>query len=203
MRSTPKRSKITTSGSFTFIKKLGSCPTKTTCSSELVVSARSTAFRVANSVSSEPSIASRIVLGKMAIFCTSWLIVFSTSLAANVDDGSSFQVRLGLSQDLVGDRSGISLPEEDVAEHVRKRVALRPAQVAVGGLAGFVTQVQEKCGDGVGHYRALPPQYSVYPHVHASQLQYLLLELRGVFHVDLQKQDRHVLRDVVVLSLLL
>src|SRR5215216_7914599 len=124
-------------------------------------------------------------------------------LAADVDDGSSLQVRLGLSQDLVGDRSGVTLPEEDVAEHVRKRVALRPAQVAVGSLAGFVTQVQEKRGYGVGHHRALPPQYWVTSHVHASQLQYFLLELRGVFHVDLQKQDRHVLRDVVVLSLLL
>src|SRR5215203_6830278 len=120
-----------------------------------------------------------------------------------MDDGSSFQVRLGLSQDLVRDRSGIPLPEEDVAEHVRKRVALRPAQVAVGRLASFVTQVQEKGGYGVGHHRALPPQYSVTSHVHASQLKHLLLELRGVFHVDLQKQDRHILRDVVVLSLLL
>jgi hypothetical protein len=33
------------------------------------------------------------------------------------------------------------------------------------------------------------------------QIQHVL-ELRGVFHVDLQKQDGHVLRDVVVFSLL-
>src|SRR5215217_9366171 len=124
-------------------------------------------------------------------------------LAADVDDGSSLQVRLGLPQDLVGDRSGIPLPEEDVADHIRKRVALRPTQVAVGSLACFVTQVQEKRGYGVGHHRALPPQYPVSPHVHASQLKHFLLELRGVFYVDLQKQDRHILRDVVELPLLL
>src|SRR5215217_4190125 len=124
-------------------------------------------------------------------------------LAADVDDGSSLQVRLGLPQDLVGDRSGIPLPEEDVADHVHEGVALRPTQVAVGSLAGFVTQVQEKRGYGVGHHRALPPQYSVSPHVDASHLKHFLSELRGVFHVDLQKQHRHILRDVVVLSLFL
>jgi hypothetical protein len=39
-------------------------------------------------------------------------------------------------------------------------------------------------------------------YAHAPHLKHFLLELRGVFHVDLQKQHRHVLRDVVVLSLL-
>jgi hypothetical protein len=40
-------------------------------------------------------------------------------------------------------------------------------------------------------------------YAHAPHLKHFLLELRGIFHVDLQKQDRHVLWDAVVLSLIL
>jgi hypothetical protein len=40
-------------------------------------------------------------------------------------------------------------------------------------------------------------------YAHAPHLKHVLLELRGIFHFDLQKQDKHVLLDAVVLSLIL
>src|SRR3712207_4239010 len=48
------------------IRKLGISPTGTTYSSELISLAKSTAFWAASSASSEPSIASRILVGKLA-----------------------------------------------------------------------------------------------------------------------------------------
>src|ERR671914_2480710 len=46
---------------------MGTNPTCPTCSSESVASAKSTALRAASSASSEPSVASRILVGKMLI----------------------------------------------------------------------------------------------------------------------------------------
>src|SRR5918993_124176 len=46
---------------------MGTSPTCTTCNSESVASANSTALRAASSASSEPSVASRILVGKMLI----------------------------------------------------------------------------------------------------------------------------------------
>src|SRR3712207_4427728 len=47
---------------------------------------------------------------------------------ADVDDGAPVEVRLGLPQNFMGDRCGVTLPEEDVAGQVHKRVTLRPAE---------------------------------------------------------------------------
>src|SRR5829696_8201908 len=46
---------------------MGTTPTCTRCSSEWVTSAKSIALRAASSASSEPSVASRILVGKMLI----------------------------------------------------------------------------------------------------------------------------------------
>src|SRR5215210_7367967 len=46
---------------------MGTAPTCTTCSLESVASANSTALIAASSASSEPSVASRILVGKMLI----------------------------------------------------------------------------------------------------------------------------------------
>src|SRR5918999_594140 len=51
---------------------MGTTPTCTTCSSESVFSAMSTALRVASSASSEPSVASRILVGKTLIVTLSF-----------------------------------------------------------------------------------------------------------------------------------
>src|SRR5215213_7703237 len=51
---------------------MGTTPTCTTCSSESVASAKSTALRAASSASSEPSVASRILVGKMLIVTLSF-----------------------------------------------------------------------------------------------------------------------------------
>src|SRR5215208_5655774 len=51
---------------------MGTTPTCTTCNSESVASARSTALRAASSASSEPSVASRILVGKMLIAALSF-----------------------------------------------------------------------------------------------------------------------------------
>jgi hypothetical protein len=52
-------------------------------------------------------------------------------------------VRFGLAQDLVGDGGGIPLPEEQEAEEVHDRVALRPTEVAVRRLAGGISQMKQ------------------------------------------------------------
>src|SRR5215218_6410371 len=49
---------------------MGTTPTCTTCSSESVASAKSTALRAASSASSEPSVASRIFVGKTTLTST-------------------------------------------------------------------------------------------------------------------------------------
>src|SRR5215203_6206116 len=54
--------------------KMGTTPTCTTCSSEWVASAKSTALKAASSASSEPSVASRILVGKVLIAILSFLI---------------------------------------------------------------------------------------------------------------------------------
>src|ERR671939_391533 len=72
----------------------------------------------------------------------------------DVDKGTPLGIRLDLSQDLVGDRGGISLSEEEVAKKVGNGVALRPAKVAVRVFTGNVAQVEQEGGDGVGYGRA-------------------------------------------------
>ena len=49
--------------------------------------------------------------------------------------GALFGVRLSFAQDLAGDRGGVTLAEEDVADEVHERVSFRPAEVAVRPLA--------------------------------------------------------------------
>src|SRR5215212_11314874 len=124
------------------------------------------------------------------------------SPAADVDGGASLSIRLRLPQDLVGDGGGVALPKEQVAEQVHNRVALGPPEVAVWSLVGRIAQVQQQRGDGVGHHRALGTQDLVAADLNALHLQHVL-ELRGVFHLYLEEEDRLACRDVVVLPLLL
>ena len=58
-----------------------------------------------------------------------------------MDDGTLLGLRLDLPQDLMSDRGGVPLPEEDVAEQVRDGIALRPPEVAVRLLACGVAVV--------------------------------------------------------------
>src|SRR5215204_1786841 len=126
----------------------------------------------------------------------------SRSPAADVDGGSQLGVRLRFPQDLVGDGGGVALPEEQKAQQVHDRVALRPPEVAVRRLVGRVAQVEQQRGDGVGHHRALGTQDLVAADLHALHLQHVL-ELRGIFYLYLEEEDRLACRDVVVLALLL
>jgi hypothetical protein len=64
-----------------------------------------------------------------------------------VDDGTSLEVRLGFPQDLMGNRRGIPLAEEDVADYVHKRIAFSPAEVAVRRLAGCVAHMYQEGSD--------------------------------------------------------
>src|SRR5215212_1020306 len=68
-------------------------------------------------------------------------------------------------------------------------------------LAGLIAQVYEEGGDGVGDDRTLSTQHLIAANFHTPHLKYVF-ELRGVFNVYLQKEDRHVRWDVVVLALL-
>jgi hypothetical protein len=52
-------------------------------------------------------------------------------------------VRFGLAQHFVGNGGGIPLPEEQEAEQVHDRVALRPTEVAVRRLAGGISQMKQ------------------------------------------------------------
>src|SRR3712207_5880287 len=123
------------------------------------------------------------------------------SPTADVDGGAPLGVRLCLPQDLVGDRGGVPLPEEQKAEQVHDRIALRPPEVTMWRLAGGIAEVEQEGGDGVGHHRALCAQHLVVADLYAAHLQHVL-ELGGVFHSDLQEKDRLVSRDVVILALL-
>src|SRR5918995_7467683 len=98
--------------------------------------------------------------------------------------GALFGVRLSFAQDLAGDRGGVTLAEEDVADEVHDRVSLRPAEVAVWPLAGRVAHVEEKGGDGVRYDRALQAYHPVAPNLYAPHLQDVL-KLRRVVHVHL------------------
>src|SRR5918997_4295702 len=75
----------------------------------------------------------------------------------DMDYGTPLGLRLDLPQDLVGDRGGVSLPEEEVAKQIRNGVALRPAEVAVRLLVGRVAQVEQEGSYSVRHGRALGP----------------------------------------------
>src|SRR5829696_2026840 len=74
---------------------------------------------------------------------------------ADVNGGAPRGIRLGFPEHLAGDRRGVSLAEQQVAEQIQDRVALRPPEVAVRPSAGRVAQIQEESGDGVRHGRAL------------------------------------------------
>src|SRR5215212_8676265 len=124
----------------------------------------------------------------------------SRSPAADVDGGSQLGVRLRFPQDLVRDGGGVALPEEQKAQQVHDRVALRPPEVAVRRLVGRVAQVEQQRGDGVGHHRALGTQDLVAADLHALHLQHVL-ELRGIFYLYLEEEDRLACREVVVLAL--
>src|ERR687897_2016737 len=65
------------------------------------------------------------------------------SSTADVDGWPPFGIWLGLSQHLVGYGGGVPLAEEQEAEQVHDRVALRPAEVAVRRLIGRIAKVQE------------------------------------------------------------
>src|SRR5215208_6854706 len=110
-------------------------------------------------------------------------------------------VRLGLPQHLVGDGSRIPFPEQQKAEQVDDRVALRPAEVAVGCLAGRVPDVEQEGRYCVGYHRALRAQHLVPAYLDAPDLEHVL-ELRSVLDLYLQEDDRLVGGDVVVLALL-
>src|ERR671910_1678351 len=110
-------------------------------------------------------------------------------------------VRLGLPQHLVGDGSRIPFPEQQKAEQVDDRVALCPAKVAVGCLAGRVPDVEQEGRYRVGYHRALRAQHLVPAYLHAPYLEHVL-ELRSVLDLYLQEQNLLLLRDVVVLALL-
>jgi hypothetical protein len=64
-----------------------------------------------------------------------------SSSTADVDNRTPCKVRFSLPQDLVGDRGGVSLTEQYIAEHVYDGIALGPAEVAVRRLAGRVAQM--------------------------------------------------------------
>src|SRR5215213_10664107 len=78
---------------------MGTTPTCTTCSSESVASAKSTDVRAASSASSEPSVASRILVGKMLIVTLSFpvgtpsrdlcLLYQGTGLSQGSGDGTT------------------------------------------------------------------------------------------------------------------
>jgi hypothetical protein len=62
----------------------------------------------------------------------------SRLFAADVDGRTPLVIRLGFPKHLVGDRRGVSLPEQHIAEQVHDGVALGPAKVAMWLLAGRV-----------------------------------------------------------------
>src|ERR671911_544484 len=62
---------------------MGTTPTCTTCNAESVFSAMSTALRAANSASSEPSVASRILVGKMLIASLSFPVDVPSTTCVN------------------------------------------------------------------------------------------------------------------------
>src|SRR5215208_1403489 len=148
-----------------------------------------------------PANASTMSRGAESRANTSW-VEPARSPAADVDGGASLGIRLRLPQDLVRDGGGVPLPKEQVAEQVHNRVALGPPEIAVRRLVGGVAQVQQQRGDGVGDDRALGTQDLVAADLHALHLQHVL-ELRGIFYLYLEEEDRLACRDVVVLALLL
>src|SRR5215213_4591661 len=123
------------------------------------------------------------------------------SSAADVDRRSPLWVRLRLTQYLVGDGGGVAFSEEEVADQVDDRVALRPAEVAVRRLASSVTQVKQEGRYGVRDDRAYGTQHLVTSDLDAPHLQHVH-KLRGVLDLHLEEQNRHPRRDVVVLALL-
>src|SRR5215203_1075918 len=123
------------------------------------------------------------------------------SFATDVYSGAPLAIGFGLPKHLVGDWGGVSLPQQEVAEQIREGVALRPTEVAMRFFAGDVAHVEQDGGDGVRDSRAFGAQHLVAVDLDAPHLEHLL-ELRRIANVDLQEQDRYVLRDVVVLALL-
>src|SRR3712207_2200094 len=115
--------------------------------------------------------------------------------------GAPLAIWLGLPEYLVGHRGGVSFAEEEVAEHISDRVTLRPTEVAMRFFASGVAHVEQHGCDGVRDGRAFGAQHLVIVDLNASHLEHLL-ELRRVACLDLQKEDRCVLRYVVVLTLL-
>src|SRR5829696_5067044 len=81
------------------------------------------------------------------------------SSATDVDGRTPLGVRLGLPQHLAGDRGGIPLSEQKVAEQVHDGVALCPPEVAMRSLAGRVAQVEQQSGYGVRYGRAFGTQH--------------------------------------------
>lgn len=69
------------------------------------------------------------------------------SSPTQVDGRASLWVRLSLPRHLVGDRGGVTLPEEQEAEQVGDGIALCPTEVAVLRLAGSVAHVQQEEAD--------------------------------------------------------
>jgi hypothetical protein len=59
------------------------------------------------------------------LFCISRIVHRNGLSTADVDDGTPLGLWLNLPQDLVDDRGGVPLAEEDVAEQVHDGVALR------------------------------------------------------------------------------
>jgi hypothetical protein len=60
------------------------------------------------------------------------------SPTTDVDEGTLLGIWLGLPEHLMGDRGGVPLPRQDIAEQVQDRVALRPTEVAMRSFAGCI-----------------------------------------------------------------
>ena len=74
-----------------------------------------------------------------------------------MDGGAPLGVRLGLPQDLRGDRGGVSLPEEEKADHVHDRVTFGPPEVAVRRLVCGVAEIEKNAAMALGTTELLGP----------------------------------------------
>src|SRR4051794_23823967 len=113
-----------------------------------------------------------------------------------MNSGTTFRIWLRPAQYLPGDRGDLTVAHEQEAQQVPDRVALGPGEVDVRNQAGAVPDRQRHLGHRVGDHGTAHGQDPVAEAFLADHVQ-LGLEVRGIAHRDLDKDQGRPLRYVV------
>ena len=75
-------------------------------------------------------------------------------ISTDMHYGAMGDVGDGFAEHFVGERGGVAFAEEEEAKDVRDGVSFGPLEIDVRHTAGRALDMNEQCGNGIGHHGA-------------------------------------------------